>query len=98
MFGIGFPELLLILVIALIFVGPRRLPDIAKSLGRAMAELVLINLDAYRRNCQDHLACGRQPPQPPPVDSRGLSVVDKLRASQNVRRAWRIYYEYFDGQ
>jgi Tat protein translocase TatB subunit len=38
MFGIGFDELLLILVIALIVVGPSKLPDIAKALGRAYAE------------------------------------------------------------
>jgi len=38
MFGIGFPELLLILAIALMVIGPRRLPDIAKALGRAMGE------------------------------------------------------------
>lgn len=38
MFGIGFPELLLILAIALMVIGPRKLPDIARALGRAMAE------------------------------------------------------------
>jgi len=37
-FGIGFPELLMILAIALLVIGPRRLPDIAKALGRAMGE------------------------------------------------------------
>ena len=38
MFGIGMQELLIILVIALIVVGPRKLPDLAKSLGRGLAE------------------------------------------------------------
>src|ERR671924_1469431 len=38
MFGLGMQELLVILVIALIVVGPKRLPDIAKSLGRGLAE------------------------------------------------------------
>ena len=32
------PELLLILAIALIVIGPKKLPDLAKSLGRAFAE------------------------------------------------------------
>jgi Tat protein translocase TatB subunit len=39
MFGtLGGPELFLILVVALIVFGPKKLPDIGKSLGRMMAE------------------------------------------------------------
>jgi Tat protein translocase TatB subunit len=38
MFGIGLPELLVILVVALIVLGPKRIPDIARSLGRGLAE------------------------------------------------------------
>ena len=38
MFGIGFPELLLIMAIALIVLGPKRLPDLAKALGRGFSE------------------------------------------------------------
>ncbi len=38
MFGIGMPELILIAVVALIVLGPKKLPDLAKSLGRALRE------------------------------------------------------------
>jgi|GraSoiStandDraft_41_1057321.scaffolds.fasta_scaffold853255_1 sec-independent protein translocase protein TatA len=38
MFGLGMQELLVILVIALIVVGPQKLPELAKSLGRGLAE------------------------------------------------------------
>lgn len=38
MFGIGFQEMLLILVVVLIFFGPKRLPDLAKSIGKGLAE------------------------------------------------------------
>jgi len=38
MFGIGLPEILVILVVALIVVGPSKLPELAKSLGKAFNE------------------------------------------------------------
>ena len=38
MFGIGMTELLVIFVIALIVLGPKRLPDLARSLGKGLHE------------------------------------------------------------
>ncbi len=38
MFDIGFQELILILVVALLVFGPRRLPELGRALGRAMRE------------------------------------------------------------
>lgn len=38
MLGIGFQELLLILVVAIVVVGPKKLPDLAKSLGKGLQE------------------------------------------------------------
>jgi TatA/E family protein of Tat protein translocase len=38
MFGMGMPEIVLILAIALIVLGPKKLPEIAKALGRGISE------------------------------------------------------------
>ncbi len=38
MFGIGMPELILILGLALIVLGPKKLPELAKTLGKGLAE------------------------------------------------------------
>lgn len=36
--GIGLPEMLIVLVIALVVFGPKRLPDLGRSLGSGMRE------------------------------------------------------------
>jgi sec-independent protein translocase protein TatB len=38
MFGVGPTELLVILVVALLVLGPKRLPEIARALGKGLAE------------------------------------------------------------
>lgn len=38
MFGLGFGEIMIILVLALLLLGPQRLPDAAKQLGKAMRD------------------------------------------------------------
>lgn len=38
MFGVGMQEIIVILVVALIVIGPKKLPDLARALGRAIGE------------------------------------------------------------
>ena len=45
MFGLGLTEIIIILVVALLVVGPKKLPELAKTLGRSMGE--------FRRTADD---------------------------------------------
>ncbi|CAG0973349.1 hypothetical protein GPROT1_01736 [Gammaproteobacteria bacterium] len=38
MFGIGFSEFIIIIIVALIAIGPDKLPQLARTLGKAFAE------------------------------------------------------------
>jgi sec-independent protein translocase protein TatB len=61
MFGIGPTELIVILVIALLVIGPKKLPDLAKSLGKGLAEFrratsdITTELDNARIVVQDQV-------------------------------------------
>ncbi|MCA1946306.1 MAG: TatA/E family twin arginine-targeting protein translocase [Desulfovibrio sp.] len=48
MFGIGSTELIVILVVALLVLGPRKLPELAKTLGKAMGEFRRMSSDFQR--------------------------------------------------
>ena len=39
MFGIGLPELIIIAVVALIFIGPKNLPGVLRSFGRGLVQV-----------------------------------------------------------
>jgi Tat protein translocase TatB subunit len=56
-FGIGMTELLVILVVGLLVLGPKRLPDLARSLGRGLAEFRRASTDMRREfmDVQDEL-------------------------------------------
>jgi sec-independent protein translocase protein TatA len=56
MFGsIGVPELIMIFVLALLLFGPRKLPDIGKSLGKAMGEFRRASND-LKRSLEEEVA------------------------------------------
>jgi len=54
MFGIGMQELILVLVVALIILGPKKLPDVAKSLGKALNEFKRATRDIKESLEVDH--------------------------------------------
>jgi len=39
MFNVGMPELILIFIVALVILGPKRLPEIGRQVGKAMSQL-----------------------------------------------------------
>jgi sec-independent protein translocase protein TatA len=48
MFGIGMTELMVIMAIALVVLGPKKLPELARSLGRGLAEFRRASSDLHR--------------------------------------------------
>jgi len=49
--SIGMPELILIFIVALIVFGPKKLPEIGKSLGKGLAEFKKAS-DDFKQNIQ----------------------------------------------
>lgn len=68
MFGIGMTELLVILVVALVVLGPSRLPEVARTLGKALGELKRQSSDVF----EEFQNVGRveEPPKRTPVVKR----------------------------
>lgn len=64
MFGIGSTELLVILVVALIVLGPKSLASISRTLGKAMGEFRRVSTDFQRTlNAEVAQEGGRRAPQ-----------------------------------
>jgi sec-independent protein translocase protein TatA len=62
---IGGPELVLILVIALIVFGPRKLPEIGKSVGKMMREFRQAS-NEFQRTIEDEIDAEKRTPRPLP--------------------------------
>ena len=62
---IGFPEMLVILVVALIIFGPRKLPELGRSLGRSINEFKRAS-NELRNTLEEEIRLEEQKPEPKP--------------------------------
>jgi TatA/E family protein of Tat protein translocase len=57
--SIGMPELILIFIVALLVFGPKKLPELGKSLGRGLAEFKKASED-LKKTIEDEIEQGKQ--------------------------------------
>lgn len=74
MFGIGLPELVMIMVLALLVLGPQRLPEVARMVGRAYGQLRRASEEFQRTIHQDIAVLERQEDV-----NRNKAVAEELR-------------------
>jgi TatA/E family protein of Tat protein translocase len=82
--SLGMPEILMILVIALIIFGPRKLPELGKTLGQSLAQFRRASED-FKRQWEDEVVMERhriESPPPAPVEHANYS--DSVPASADV--------------
>jgi TatA/E family protein of Tat protein translocase len=85
--SLGMPEILIILVIALIVFGPRKLPELGKTLGKSLAQFRRASED-FKRQWEDEVLIERQRiDSPAPVDhlSQSTSAVVTPGVSEEIQ-------------
>jgi TatA/E family protein of Tat protein translocase len=97
MFGLGMQELIVIFVIALLIFGPKKLPDLGRSLGRSLGEFKRASEDLKEGlmtelSTQDEdpsTATGQQKQDPPPYTTGDTSPVVEQQEKPNVTHETR---------
>ena len=79
MFGIGMTELLVILAVGLLVIGPKKLPELARSLGKGLAEFRRASTEMRR----EFLDVAEQTRIDPPTD-HALPDDEDAKASETA--------------
>lgn len=82
MFGIGFPELILILIIGLVVFGPGKLPEIGRAVGKGLQEFKKATSD-LTNPVDNNVPSGSITPNPPnPANPQQPSVAPVFMQEQ----------------
>lgn len=83
---LGFTEILFILVLALLLFGPRRLPELGRTLGRGLAEFRRASTD-LRATIEDEMHSLEREATPEPEPPRSHSVAPPAPAQSSKTRS-----------
>ena len=77
MLNVGTPELLLILLVALMVLGPQKLPEVARQVGKAMAEVRKLT-SGFQAEMRDALQepLRMEPAEPPDEDEAAVPAFE----------------------
>jgi TatA/E family protein of Tat protein translocase len=81
--NLGIPELVIILVIALIVFGPRKLPELGRSLGKSIGEFRKASND-LKQTLDDEIRMEEQKEQRAKVEAEQASAVAAAEANAPV--------------
>lgn len=108
MFGIGMQEVFVILVIALVVIGPKKLPEVARALGKGYAEFrrafddmkhsveTDLRAEEFRKNLID-IAPPAPPAPPEPASGESLLIVPPAPPAPPPDASPSPYPETMDG-